>query len=274
MSEAVVETTAPSEFSWSRAVMTGAMATIVMTITMMLTGMNVMKSLGMMLLPEAAAGAQYAVGGVMHLTIGLMYGVVYAWLAVRITPRHRFVKGVVYGLALTGIALAVMPLMASMMGGGSASNPCAARTPATVAANPCAGNPCNPIAGKPPSNVPAKAGAPNPCSGTNPCAAKNATMAAKNPCAATPPCGPQNPCVGKNPCAAKPTTTSNPCAMHAQTTKAANACHADTAANPCGGAANPCNPCGGSQGPANGVLSALNHLVYALVLAFAYGRGR
>lgn len=247
MSEAVVETKAPSEFSWSRAVMAGAMATVVMTVVMMLTGMNVMKSLGTMLLPGAGASAQYAAGGAMHVMIGLFYGVAYAWLAGRVTPHNRFVKGFVYGLALTGIALAVMPLMASMMGAGRATNPCGGGSPATVAANPCAAN---------------------PCAATNPCAAKNPTAAAKNPCA------PQNPCAVKNPCAAKPSTAHNPCATHAQTPMAANACHAAAAANPCGGSSNPCNPCGGSEGAASGLLSALHHIVYGLVLAFAYGRGR
>lgn len=240
MSDAIEETKAPSEFSWQRAVMAGAVATVVMTVVMMLTGMNVMKSLGMMLLPGAGAGAQYAAGGAMHLMIGLFYGVVYAWLVGRVTPRNRFVKGVVYGLAITGIALAVMPLMAAMMGDGAASNPCSGGSAATATATPCAAG--------------------------NPCAAKNPCAATKNPCA------PQNPCAAKNPCAPKQATGQNPCA--AKSSSAANACHTASAANPCGGASNPCNPCGGSQGPASGLLSVLNHLVYALVLAFVYGRGR
>jgi hypothetical protein len=40
-----------------------------------------MKMLGAMILgPNAGLGAQYALGGAIHLTIGLMYGLLYAWL--------------------------------------------------------------------------------------------------------------------------------------------------------------------------------------------------
>lgn len=263
MTNAVAETKAPSHFSWSRALMAGAVATVVMTVVMMLTGMNIMKTLGTMILPGAGAGAQYAAGGTMHLMIGLFYGVVYAWLAGRITPRNRFVKGVVYGLAMTGVALAVMPLMAATMGGGgAAANPCGGGSSATMTSNPCAANPCNP------------AKAASPASGTNEKAA--------NPCATKNPCSPQNPCAAKqqaahNPCAerndASAATAMNPCASETKPASAANACHVANASNPCGGASNPCNPCGASRGAASGLLSALNHLVYALVLAYVYGRG-
>ena len=52
---------------------------------------------------------------------------------------------------------------------------------------------------------------------------------------------------------------------------AMNAC----AKNPCQAkaAANPCNPCGGQNaGPWSGALSVVNHLAYALTLAFVYGK--
>jgi hypothetical protein len=63
---------------------------------------------------------------------------------------------------------------------------------------------------------------------------------------------------------------------------AGNPCHPPSAANPCHGkssAGNPCgggagNPCGGSGGAMAGLLSLLNHIVYALTLALVYGTRR
>lgn len=219
-------------FSWARALTAGLVATVIMTVVMMLTGMNIMKTLGSMVMPGAGIATQYVVGGAIHLMIGLFYGVAYAWLFGRVAEWNPFVKGAVFGLAIAAIAPAAMPVMAAMMGGGDPGNPCGAANPcAAAAANPCAGR--NPSAGK------------NPCSASNPCAAKN-------------PCAAENPCAAKNPCATK------------QPGPAGNACHMAAASNPCGGAG---NPCGGSEGPYSGAISVLNHLVYALTLAFVYGRG-
>lgn len=260
MSDAVAETKSHRGFSWSRALTAGAVATVVLTVTMMLTGMNIMKSMGAMLLPNAGTGAQYVAGGSIHLMVGLMYGLLYAWLLGRVTEWNRFVKGVVYGFAITGIALAFMPLIAAMSGGG-ARNPCGVSS-ATASTNPCAANPCQPTAGGEAAskNAVTADAAKNPCATDNPCATKN-------PCAANP-CATKNPCSAKNPCAGE-----NPCGSSAKSPAAANACHSAAASNPCGGA-NPCNPCGGSQGAGSGLVSAMNHLVYALVLAFVYGRGK
>lgn len=93
-----------------------------------------------------------------------------------------------------------------------------------------------------------RAGAQNPCGGgtTNPCHGKEST-------------GAMNPCHGK------------------KAAGAMNPCHPPAAKNPChaGGTGNPCNPCGGGGGgPWAGVLSVINHLVYALTLAFVYGKAR
>lgn len=221
MSEPINSSNIAPPFSWSRALTAGLIATVLMTVVLVLTGMNIMKMLGSMIAPGAGIPMQYIIGGAMHLMIGLFYGVAYARLVGRVTEWNRFVKGAVYGLAIAAIAFAVMPVMSAVMGGGEgARNPCGG-----AGANPCA-----------------SARATNPC-----------TPTAANPCAA------KNPYTGKNPCAAK------------QAGGASNACHMAGGSNPCGGAA---NPCGGSQGPYSGAISVLNHLVYALTLAFAYGGGR
>jgi hypothetical protein len=163
---AVVSSQPARSFSWSRALLAGLVATIVMTIVMMVMGMNLMKSLGSMFLGSTASTAlQYAVGGTMHLMIGLIYGVIFAWLVGRVVEWNPVIKGTVYGLAIAAIALSAMPLMGAMMGGGKgAGNPCnpsgsksaAAQNPChpqqQAAANPChtkssAGNPCNPCGG-------------------------------------------------------------------------------------------------------------------------------
>jgi hypothetical protein len=222
MSETISSDT--PRISWTRALTAGLVATVIMTVVLMLTGMNIMKMLGSMIAPGSGSAAQYVIGGAFHLMIGLSYGVAYAWLFGRVREWNPFVRGTVFGLSITAIALAAMPVMSAMMGGGGAGNPCGGANAGGAAA---------------PST------AANPGAGKNPCAAKN-------PCTATNPCAAKNPCATKNPCAPKPAPT------------------AGATSNPCGGAA---NPCGGSQGPYSGAFSVLNHLVYALTLAFVYGRG-
>jgi hypothetical protein len=169
------------------------------------------------------------------MMVGLFYGVIYAWLFGPVTELNRFFKGAVFGLAITAIALATMPVMMAMMGGGGAGNPCAAN-PRAAAANPCA---------------PGTAESHNPC---NPC---GPTHEAVNPCA------PESVDAG-NPC--------NPCAPEAGHAKNACGAGAGNPCNPCGGggAGNPCNPCGGGGGTFDGIISLINHLVFALVLAFVY----
>lgn len=198
----------------SRAFLAGLAATVVMTIVMMTMGMNIMKSLGTMIVGQSASvGLQYAVGGTIHLMIGLFYGFVFAWLFGRVREWNRFIKGAVYGLAIAAIAFVAMPLMSSMAGGGGKSaskQPVASTSP--TSSQPGAMNPCHPKEGEK---------AMNPCHGG----------AMKNPC-------------------------------HPQQA-AANPCHS-------GGGGNPCNPCGGGGGAMQSVLSLVNHLIYALTLAFVY----
>ncbi len=176
---AVVSSQPAHSFGWSRALLAGLVATIVMTIVMMVMGMNLMKSLGSMIVGSAANPTmQYVVGGTMHLMIGLIYGLIFVWLVGRVIEWNRFIKGTVYGLAIAAIALAAMPLMSAMMGsGGGAGNPCGGSRGKT-AANPChpqaAMNPCHP-----------KEGAMNPChpsSESNPCHPKSGAGNPCNPC--------------------------------------------------------------------------------------------
>src|SRR5713101_9983967 len=127
---AVVSSQPARFFSWSRALLAGLVATIVMTIVMMVMGMNLMKSLGSMFVGSTASPALlYAVGGTMHLMIGLIYGVIFAWLVGRVVEWNPVIKGTVFGLAIAAIALSAMPLMGAMVGGEggakkAAVNPC------------------------------------------------------------------------------------------------------------------------------------------------------
>jgi len=182
---------------WSRAIGAGVIATIIMTIVGAVLKMNFPKMIGSMIVPHASLTVQYAVGGAMHFMIGIVYGIIYAALVGRLMEWNRFVKGVVYGLAITAIALAAMPLMSAMMGGGGGGG--------------AAQNPCHPQTGQ---------------------------QQAMNPC------HPQGQASAMNPC------------------------------HPKAAAGNPCNPCGGGSSPYSGVMSVVNHLIYALTLAFAYGKVR
>jgi hypothetical protein len=253
----------PAKLDASRAVLAGLIATAAITISLAFFGQNIMKMLGSMMLPNGSVGTQYAVGGAVHLTIGLFYAVVFAALFGKVREWNPVLKAGVFGLAITAVALAAMPVMAAMLGGGKGSNPCggAAKAGMSKAANP--GNPCAAkpaAAGNPCATKPAAAG--------NPCAAKSAGNPC-NPCAAKKAANPCNPCAAKkaanpcNPCAAK--GAANPCKPAAQ--QAANPCGGGK--GPCSGTANPCNPCGGG-GPYSGAISALNHLIYAFVLTLVY----
>jgi hypothetical protein len=65
----------------------------------------------------------------------------------------------------------------------------------------------------------------------------------------------------------------NPCKPKDTASGTMNPCHPQQqAANPCKpkGGANPCNPCGGGSSPLSSVMSLINHLIYALALAFIY----
>ncbi|HEY8131974.1 MAG TPA: hypothetical protein VII12_08785 [Thermoanaerobaculia bacterium] len=194
---------------WSRAIGAGVIATIIMTIVGAILKMNFPKMIGSMIVPHATLTVQYAVGGAMHFMIGIVYGIIYAALVGRLIEWNRFVKGVVYGLAITAIAFAAMPLMSAMMGGGGR-----------------AGNPCNPSSSK------------SAAAAQNPCHPQTGQQQAMNPC------HPQGQASAMNPC------------------------------HPKGAAGNPCNPCGGGSSPYSGLMSVVNHLIYALTLAFGYGKVR
>ena len=236
-----------SSFNWGKALMAGLVATVIITISMALFGMNIMKSLGQMVLgPQSGASTQYLVGGLMHLMVGVGYGLLYSAVVAPVRRWPAVMKGLVFGLSITAIALAAMPIMAAVMSRGGTSNPC----------NPCSGvagaqprNPCNPCAGKTGNQAGQQSKPTNPC---NPCAAKN-------PC---------NPCAAKNANSGSSAPNAcNPCGTKKE---------APSSGNPCSVAAagNPCNPCGGGGGsPYSGLISLINHVIFGLALAFAYGRG-
>jgi hypothetical protein len=238
---------AGNRIHWGRAIGAGLIATIVMTIVMVVLKMNLAKSLGSMIVgSNASLALQYTVGGAIHLMIGIVYGIIFAALVARVAEWNRFIKGTVYGLAIAAIAFAAMPVMSAMMGGGggAAQNPCGGKSGGSYGKQ--------------------SAGAMNPC--------HPQSTEAKNPCGGKQSAGAMNPChpqagAPMNPCHSK--TAMNPCHPSGSPQAARNPCHSG------GGAGNPCNPCGGGGGgPWSGVISVVNHLVYALTLAFVYGKVR
>ncbi len=179
----------------------GLAATIVVTITMMMSGTNIIQALGNMLLGmDASITARYLAGGTVHLAVGLTYGVFFALFFAPVSEWNKITKGIIFGFVVTVMALVFLPLAASMMSGKSATqapnspraavttNPCNPNPP--KAANPCKmGNPCAPKVGNPCNP---KIG--NPCNPGNPCASKSMNPCAsemKNPCAAGNPCNPR-----------------------------------------------------------------------------------
>jgi hypothetical protein len=170
---------------WPNVILSGLAATVVVTLTMLAFGTDIVKALGgMMVGMDAGASTQYLAGGVVHLMVGIVYAVVFALLFAPVTVWNRAIKGIVFGFVITTMALVFMPLGAQMMSGGSAaaSNPCA---PVNACA-PAKANPCNPCA-------------------ANPCASNGKTLKMTRP---GNPCAVQgaNPCVTSNPCA-----SANPC---------------------------------------------------------------
>lgn len=151
--------------SWGNLLISTFVATIVVTVTMMISGTNILQALGMMLVgADASSGQQYAAGGFAHLVTGIVYALFYVLLFATITQWNRLTKGIIFGIVTTTMALTLMPVMASMVSGGAPTvNPCA-----PIEHNPCASNSRNSY---------------NPCgiNNRNPCAMKSA-----NPCAHQP----------------------------------------------------------------------------------------
>lgn len=112
--------------NWSSAIMAGLIASIVMTLTMLLFGMNVMRTLGGLLMgSEASVASQYFAGGLMHLLVGVIYACIYAMYVAPWTGTHRVVKAFIYGTLLTVIAFFGMPVMAKALTKvRNADNPC------------------------------------------------------------------------------------------------------------------------------------------------------
>ncbi len=173
--------------AWPKVFFSGVVATVVVTITMMLTGTNILAGLGGMIAgPEASQSMRYTVGFMAHMTVGIGYAIVFAVLFAGLS-WHWLTKGVIFGFVITVMALVGMPLVAGMMAGQpvATANPCHARTSSVLKMeNPCAvRNPC---------------GGQNPCMAGNPCADKNPCGMTVNPCRNAPA---TNPCAAANPCA-------------------------------------------------------------------------
>ena len=225
---------------WKSAVKSGLIATGLMTFLMVLLGtVGMAKMMGTLLLgASAGAAAQWTVGMIIHILIGLSYGIAFAVLVAFVPKPKVQVLGPLFGILLViPMVYASGPFMntlAAIGGNGDAmvGNPC----------NPCGGgaavkNPCNPCGEE------MKANGHNPC---NPCNKKKADNPC-NPCNKKKADNPCNPCSkkqAKNPC--------NPCAKKAQ--------------NPCG----PGNPCGGEGGGGFPWQAALTHLIFGLGLGLTY----
>ncbi len=113
--------TSKRQVNWGSAIVAGVIATAAITITLAVTGTNIMQMLGgMMLGSGATATAQYALGGGMHFMIGIIYGLLYAVLFHPVSEWSKSIKGVVAGVATTAIALAIIPLITLALGAGAA----------------------------------------------------------------------------------------------------------------------------------------------------------
>ena len=95
----MAKTTDRSGVNWGSAIVAGLVATVVITITLWLSGTNILMALGgMMLGAGASTTSQYILGGLIHLAVGIFYGIVYAALVAPVTGWNTL-KGAVFGLA-------------------------------------------------------------------------------------------------------------------------------------------------------------------------------
>ncbi|HFE37329.1 MAG TPA: hypothetical protein ENK06_02765 [Gammaproteobacteria bacterium] len=231
-----------SDFNLTTTIIGGVVATLVVTATLYVSGTDIVKSLGMMLLGSNATPAEiYAAGGVMHLGVGIAYGLLYTLLFAPVYDWNGVTKGLVFGVFVTALALSFMPVAASFLSSNalSSENPCFqthnACNPCATSKNVC--NPCNPC------GVIMK----NACHTANSC----------NPCGNNP-CGSQK----RNSCSMN--LSSNPCGQHNIKMSKPHR-HTSTTVNPCAGA----NPCGGGKtsDPYASLTSLINHLFFGLTLA-------
>lgn len=135
---------------YTKAALAGFVATIVVTLTMALMGMNVMKTLGeMMMGPNTSVAMQYIAGGLMHFATGSFLGILYAVSINKVFKDFSpLFRAVVYGTLITFLAMYGMSLIKDMK--GISQNPCAhysatnAKSNYGRNANPCATatNPC------------------------------------------------------------------------------------------------------------------------------------
>lgn len=90
----MAETTGDRGVNWGSAIIAGLVGAVAITITLALSGTNIMKMLGVMMLGSGASvAAQYMAGGLVHLMIGVLYGVVYAALFAPVSAWNKIIKG-------------------------------------------------------------------------------------------------------------------------------------------------------------------------------------
>ena len=170
--------------NWVNLIVASVIATAIVTISMLISGTDIVKALGAMILGGGAdTNMQYLVGGLFHLSVGISYGFLFTLFFAPVSEWNKFIKGVVFGFVMTATALTLMPVMATMMGDVTkpAANPCASK-----AMNPCSIKSANPCS--------------NPCSinRVNPCNHCAAVKTAK-PSIPVNPCNPCSPKSGGNP---------------------------------------------------------------------------
>lgn len=167
-----------SRVNLKSAILASIVGTIAMTVVMAIFGINIMKALGMT--AGMQGGMVYFIGGLIHLSVGIFYGIIYAWIFQPLLKKlPSYLSGAVYSILPFIIAMLFMsPFLNAIQTVFRADRP---------ATTMCGANPCNPC-------MP-KAKPSNPCAPCNPCMPKAKKMS-YNPCK---PCKGSNPC---NPCSA------------------------------------------------------------------------
>lgn len=162
------------KINWVNFIVSGVAATAIVTISMLISGTDLVKILGGMILGGSAdIKMQYLIGGLFHFSVGLSYCFLFTLFFAPVLEWNKLIKGVISGFVMTATALTLMPIMAAMLSNAAmpAANPCMSKTinpcgmksvsptnPCSIEmVNPC--NPCAPVKKTADSSMPA-----NPCS--------------------------------------------------------------------------------------------------------------
>lgn len=98
------------------AVYAGIMATIVMSVVMLIFGINIVKMEGLMLVDEGASNMQiYLAGGIMHFIVGIIFALIYALIFAPICMLSNLLKALIFSIIITCVALYSMPHMPAMI---------------------------------------------------------------------------------------------------------------------------------------------------------------